>query len=95
MKEKELEQQCVLYARAHGWDAWKNENNGNKGIPDHSLLKRDVFLMVEFKRPDGGGRISKEQLLWKNRHPHTVHFCNSLDNFKEILDCYEKGGGND
>lgn len=92
MKEKELEQQCVLYARSHGWDAWKNENNGNKGIPDHSFLKRDVFLMVEFKRPDGTGRISKEQLLWKNRHPHTVHFCNSLEDFKNILECYGEGG---
>ena len=60
-EERDLERRCVQLARRHGWDAWKNENNGNKGIPDHSFLKDGRFVMVEFKR-SATARIRPEQL---------------------------------
>lgn len=84
-EERELEKSCVAYARAHGWDCWKNENNGNKGIPDYSLLSRDGrFVMVEFKR-SAAARIRPEQLTWQARHPDTVFFCHDIETFTKIL----------
>ena len=84
--EKDLETRCILEARKRGWDAWKNENNGNKGIPDHSLLSRyGKFLMVEFKR-DAKARIRPEQIIWKERHPDTVHFIHDLDTFLKLIE---------
>lgn len=84
MKEKEIERACVAYARRHGWDAWKNENNGNKGIPDYSFLKGGRFVMVEFKR-SATARVRPEQLTWLARHPETVFFCHDLETFTKIL----------
>lgn len=86
--ERELERRCVQLARRHGWDAWKNENNGNKGIPDYSFLKGGRFVMVEFKR-SASARIRPEQLTWQARHPETVFFCHDIEMFKEIL-CIEQ-----
>lgn len=83
-EERDLERQCVQLARRHGWDAWKNENNGNKGIPDYSFLKGWRFVMVEFKR-SATARIRPEQLTWQARHPETVFFCHDIETFKEIL----------
>lgn len=83
-EEFEIERQCVQLARAHGWDAWKNEANGNKGIPDYSFLKGWRFVMVEFKR-SAAARIRPEQLTWQARHPETVFFCHDIEIFKKIL----------
>lgn len=83
-KEKQLEDQCVTWARRHGWDAWKNENNGNKGIPDRSFLKGDTFVMVEFKR-DVMAPIRYEQITWQRKHPATVYFIWSFEDFTELL----------
>lgn len=84
-KESDFEKECVMLARRNGWDAWKNEGNGNKGIPDHSFLKGSRFVMVEFKREDGSGRVSQEQRRWQERHPLNVFFCDNMDDFIRIL----------
>ena len=83
-EEREIERQCVQLARRHGWDAWKNENNGNKGIPDYSFLKGGRFVMVEFKR-SAAAHIRHEQLTWQARHPETVFFCHDIETFTKIL----------
>lgn len=83
--EKQLENRCVSWARAHGWDCWKNENNGNKGIPDHSLLKGGRFLMVEFKR-SATAHIRPEQIRWRERHPETIYFVHDFETFTKILE---------
>lgn len=84
--EKQLEEQCVGWARANGWDCWKNENNGNTGIPDHSMLSKDGrFIMVEFKR-DAKAHVRPEQIRWKERHPDVVFFCHDFETFTKILE---------
>lgn len=85
-EERDLEKQCVQLARRHGWDAWKNENNGNKGIPDYSFLKDGRFVMVEFKR-SATAHVRPEQLTWQARHPETVFFCHDIETFTKILEC--------
>ena len=85
-EERELERACIAYARAHGWDCWKNENNGNKGIPDYSLLSRDGrFVMVEFKR-SVTAHIRPEQKTWAARHPETVFFIHDFETFTKIIE---------
>lgn len=83
--EREMERKCVQLARRHGWDCWKNENNGNKGIPDYSFLKGGRFLLVEFKS-SAAARIRPEQRTWQARHPETVHFCHDIESFIKILE---------
>lgn len=74
MKEREFEKRCVAMAREHGWTCWKNEHNGLTGIPDYSMLHTDGrFMLVEFKRPDGKGKVSACQQVWLERFPKTVH----------------------
>ena len=84
--ESEIERACRAYARSLGWVCWKNEKNGNKGIPDDTFLSPDGtrFLLIEFKK-DERAYIRPEQLTWKNRYPNVVFFVSSLDQFKKIL----------
>ena len=84
--ETEIERACRAYARELGWVCWKNEKNGNKGIPDDTFLSPDGmrFLLVEFKK-DERAYIRPEQLTWKNRYPNVVFFVSSLEQFKKIL----------
>ena len=84
--ETEVERACRAYAREHGWTCWKNEKNGNKGIPDDTFLSPDGtrFFLIEFKK-DEKAYIRPEQLTWKNRYPNVVFFVSSLDQFKKIL----------
>lgn len=84
-EERDLERMCIDYARQHGWDCWKNENNGNTGIPDHSLLKGGRFVMVEFKA-SATARIRQEQIRWKERHPETIYFVHNFEQFLEIME---------
>lgn len=84
-EEKIIEDECVRYARSRGWDCWKNENNGCKGIPDHSFLKSGVFFMVEFKR-SATALVRPEQKIWQQRHPDSVFFCHSAEMFRNLLD---------
>ena len=86
--EQVFERRCVAEARRQGWTCWKNEHNGMKGIPDYSILHPDGrFLLVEFKRPDGKGRMSPQQMTWKARFPNTVFL---VDSFEALLSVLEK-----
>ena len=83
--ERDIERRCIDYARRNGWDCWKNENNGNTGILDHSLLKGCRFVMVEFKR-SATARIRPEQIRWQERHQDVVFFCHDFETFTKILE---------
>lgn len=84
--ELNIERQCRAYARAQGWVCWKNEKNGNKGIPDDTFLSPDGkrFFLIEFKKNEKA-YIRPEQLTWQNRYPNIVFFVSSLDQLKKIL----------
>ena len=88
-EEKRIEQECVKIARRSGWDAWKNEKNGNVGIPDFSFLRGGVFFFVEFKKSNKA-HISKEQKFWQNKHPEFVFFCSSVSSFLQLLKMFEE-----
>ena len=91
--ERDFERRCVAEARRRGWVCWKNENNGLKGIPDYSMLHPDGrFLLVEFKRPDGKGRLSPEQRTWLKRFPVTCHVIASYEEFCALLGAETENG---
>lgn len=84
--EKAIEKDCIREARRRGWDCWKNENNGNKGIPDYSLLSpQGRFVMVEFKR-SATAHVRPEQKRWAAKHPDIVFFCHNFETFVKILE---------
>ena len=83
--EQDLERQCCALAREQGWAAWKNEANGNKGIPDASFLHPSgVFFMVEFKNGKIS-RISREQQIWAQKFARSVFFCHNLEEFLRVI----------
>lgn len=86
-QELDLEKQCRAEARKRGWAAWKNEKNGNKGIPDDSFLSPDGerFVMVEFKK-DAKQHLRPEQEVWQARYPHIIHVVSDLRQFLEIIE---------
>lgn len=89
--EQDFERQCVELARREGWTCWKNEHNGLKGIPDYSMLNPDGrFLLVEFKRPDGKGKVAPLQKVWLERFPKTAFVVDNLQTFKDLIKSCEK-----
>lgn len=83
--ELKLERECRALARANGFAAWKNEKNGNKGIPDDSFLHPDGrFFLVEFKR-DEKQKARPEQALWLARFPKSAHLVGSVKEFCRVL----------
>lgn len=85
--EKDLEQECVKYAREAGVRVVKLERTGNDGIPDRMFVKKggDV-LFVEFKNPNGRGRLSESQKDWLDFIGVKAVVCSSFDRFKELID---------
>lgn len=83
--ELQLERECRQLARANGWAAWKNEKNGNKGVPDDSFLNPDGrFFLIEFKK-DEHQRPRPEQQLWLDRFPNNAFLVGSVKGFCALL----------
>jgi len=60
--EKQLEGMCREYAQASGGRLYKWASPGTAGVPDRILLMPGGRIaFVEFKRPDGRGRVSPLQ----------------------------------
>lgn len=88
--ERDIETACRRIARAHGWVAWKNEKNGNKGIPDSSFLHPDGrFYLIEFKK-DAQQHPRPEQATWLARFPATCHLISSVTDFCALLGIKEE-----
>ena len=84
--ERDFEKQAVAEARRLGWTCWKNEHNGLTGIPDYSMLHPDGrFRLIEFKRPDGRGKVGELQKVWADRFTNTVYIVETLEGLREAL----------
>ena len=81
--EKDLENACCMIARAKGLVAFKLEGSRHVGIPDREFMRRGgQSIYVEFKRPDGGGIVSKEQKVWADFIGNSHFFCSSIEEFR-------------
>lgn len=60
--ESRLETDCCVYARGEGCKDYKLRSRGNAGPTDRIFaLPGGVVIFVEFKTPDGTGRLSPLQ----------------------------------
>ena len=85
--ERDLEVECQRLARLKGVAALKIENNGNTGVPDTLFVASGGnVLFVEFKRPDGRGNVSREQLFWHSFLGSSVSLICSVDDFKKVFE---------
>ena len=87
--ETELEKACCLIARQYGLAAVKIEKVGHVGIPDRLFVKQGgKTLFVEFKRPDGKGMATAEQLAWANYLGGAHRFIDSAQEFNQCIAGY-------
>ena len=85
--ERDLEIECQRLARAKGIAALKIEKNGNAGIPDTLFVaSRGNVLFMEFKRPDGRGNASREQLFWHSFLGDAVSVIDNVEDFKKVFE---------
>ena len=86
-----LEQECCNIARQKGLVAVKLEKNKHKGIPDYMFIQEGgKCLFVEFKRPDGKGVASGEQLFWAKFLGYSHRFIDDAEAFDWIIEWYFK-----
>lgn len=85
--ERDLEIECQRLARLKGIAALKIENNGNTGVPDTLFVASGGnVLFVEFKRPDGLGKPSREQLFWHSFLGGAVSVIDNVEDFKKVFE---------
>ena len=61
MNERNFQRKCIAAARANGWLAYKFASPAHRGVPDCVFIKNSEVVFVEFKRPDGKGKLSPLQ----------------------------------
>ena len=86
-EEAKIERDCRKIALRNRCILAKIENNGYSGIPDDLFISADgskIFL-IEFKKNDKQ-HLRKEQKVWFERFPHLCFRCNSVDEFKKIIE---------
>ena len=84
-----LEQNCCNIARQKGLVAVKLEKNKHKGIPDYMFIQEGgKCLFVEFKRPDGRGVASDEQLFWAKFLGYSHRFIDNVGEFEHTIEWY-------
>ena len=84
-----LEQECCNIARQKGLVAVKLEKNKHTGIPDYMFIQEGgKCLFVEFKRPDGNGVASDEQLFWAKFLGYSHRFIDDADEFLMEVERY-------
>lgn len=60
--ESKLERDCCVYARGEGCKDYKWRSRGNAGVTDRFfVIPGGVVIFVEFKTPDGTGKLSALQ----------------------------------
>ena len=83
MLEREIEAQCVKWAKANGWLSYKFVSPSNRGVPDRMFLRNGKTVFVEFKRP--GGKVStlqQRQIDKLNAYDFKVFVVTSWEGFK-------------
>ena len=61
MSEKNLQAKCLKRARLNGWLTYKFASPARRGVPDVIMVRQGEVVFVEFKNPNGKGKLSKLQ----------------------------------
>ena len=86
--ERELQKECLKYARDLGFFARKVETPHYRGFPDCLFIFEGSVFFVEFKHPNNRGRLSEHQkmdILKLEDAGVAVHVVNDFKVFKNII----------
>lgn len=91
--EKDIQKQCVAWARERGWWARKFSSPANRSVPDYLFSKLGkIKVAVEFKAP---GKTSTEAQLDEQHAMYatgwTVWEIDNVEEFKEFMLALESG----
>ena len=91
--EKDLEARCIKHVENLGGKCLKVKAEGQRGFPDRLIILDRFMGLVEFKRPDGKGKVSRHQerfidFLTAKRVPCLI--TDSYEEFAEWLHVYSK-----
>jgi hypothetical protein len=93
-REESLEDRSVRRAEEVGALALKLIPIGFRGFPDRTILWMGRVAFVEFKRPDGSGKVAAQQSRWHDmlrRAGFLVYLVETDDEFTGILNLMELG----
>lgn len=87
--EGQLEKYSVAWAETQGIKCYKWVSPGNRGVPDQILIfPGGETIFVEFKRPDGTGKLSAlqiERATEIKEQGASVYECDNFGDFSEII----------
>ena len=93
--EKDIQRQCVEWARARGWWARKFSSQSQRSVPDYIFARVRVYdlkMAVEFKAP---GKTSTEAQRDEQKLMTAagwyVFECDNFETFKRQTERYERG----
>ena len=91
--EKDVQKQCVDWARARGYWARKFSSQSQRSVPDYLFSRHRPYRIkfaCEFKAP---GKTSTDAQLYEQEHMRLagwlVFECDNFDEFKSIVLAYE------
>jgi hypothetical protein len=88
MTERALQNKCIRKAKALGWLAYKFASPANRGVPDVIFIYDGRVVFIEFKNPDGKGRLSalqKHTINLMRNNGAQVFVVDSEDHFNAII----------
>ena len=86
--EKTLQAKCIKNAKRAGWLAYKFASPARRGVPDVMFITNGAVVFVEFKHPNGKGRLSELQKVEIDRmiaHGASVYVIDSEERFNELF----------
>ena len=86
--EIDLELRIVSEATKLGWLSYKLEFVGQRGAPDRMFIRGNRVVFIEFKNPNGRGRVSVNQERILNeirRHGAEAYVVDDIEYAREIL----------
>lgn len=84
--EKEVERECVKYAKSLGWKFRKQQGQGQRGKTDRFFMKNGITVFVEFKRPGGEPTVKQYNEINNLREDGFIaEWFDSIRKFKECL----------
>ncbi|MBQ60525.1 MAG: hypothetical protein CMQ19_00470 [Gammaproteobacteria bacterium] len=91
MNERDLQKKCLAYARDQGCFARKVETPAHNGFPDCIFHFKGKTLYVEFKNPNGKGKVSPIQAKDHQRLEAvgmTVYVVDDFSYFRGVLNAW-------
>ena len=84
--EKTLQAACLRDAKVKGWLTYKFASPSKRGVPDVIMIRGGRVVFVEFKHPNGTGKLSPLQEIEINKlrgQDMEVYVINNRGTFNE------------